>query len=502
MHSLQKTNLTRHARIKLLKSNIERSMHKLETLGLESLGLEKPATPWNASRANEGTGKHAEDKASLSSRLQQASGHHTSYFSSWSPSAVPSYQPLPTAPLGSSVDNLNHWPSQAYHHGFVQISLGDPRDHCVQASIPPPGLPRYEPQGNNGPSTAPGVTAVPFVQSKVPSRAPKPAVQKSTLSVLTHRGLPSSRVDKQYRYSNANPPLTEATTRQHGRCPGLPPATIRKALSQLSGSSQSKTTRDLEPTNPLTCKNSPLIIRGKDDLKYLRPPIPTSAYLGNALAIPELLPSPQRLLLILDLNGTLLYRHPATLDYIPRPSLHKFLKYAFANHSLLVWSSAKPYAVKGICMRLFSRGQREMLLGEWGRDTLGLTSAQYKERVQVYKRLDRIWGDEKLQLSHPDFEAGARWGQHNTVLIDDARLKASAQPFNHIELPEFMRGGVRKEGDGRYVLGQVMGYLEEARKWSNISRFIRHGPFEKWQEKKAQGRDQCEVDGEDGGVGL
>lgn len=79
-----------------------------------------------------------------------------------------------------------------------------------------------------------------------------------------------------------------------------------------------------------------------------------------------------------------------------------------------------------------------------------------------------------------------------------------------------MRGGGEKEGDGRDVLGQVVGYLEEARKWSNISGFLRHGPFEidagwrwEWQKKqkkqkkkKAQGRDQCEADDEDRGVVL
>ena len=59
-----------------------------------------------------------------------------------------------------------------------------------------------------------------------------------------------------------------------------------------------------------------------------------------------------------------------------------------------------------------------MLLGQWGRDTLGLTSAQYEERVQVYKCLDRVWGNADLQHWHPGFEMGQIWGQHNTVLID------------------------------------------------------------------------------------
>lgn len=180
----------------------------------------------------------------------------------------------------------------------------------------------------------------------------------------------------------------------------------------------------------------------------------------------------------MDLNGTLLHRPRASQTYTPRPNLPRFLEYAFANHSLLVWSSAQPYNVKGVCTRLFSRDQRKKLLGEWGRNTLGLTSRQYKERVQVYKRLDRIWGDEILQRLHPDFEEGERWGQHNTVLIDDSALKASAQPFNHVAVPEFVRGGGEKDGGGRDVLGQVVEYLEQARNWSNISAFVRYRPFE------------------------
>lgn len=118
-----------------------------------------------------------------------------------------------------------------------------------------------------------------------------------------------------------------------------------------------------------------------------------------------------------------------------------------------------------------------MLLGEWGRDTLGLTSTQYKERVQVYKRLDRIWDNENLQRLHPDSELGETWGQHNTVLVDDSVLKAMAQPFNHVEVPEFVRGGSEKEGRGGDVLEQVVEYLEEARNWSDISGFVRRRPF-------------------------
>ncbi|KAL9132402.1 MAG: hypothetical protein Q9175_006427 [Cornicularia normoerica] len=475
MNTLQKTKFIRDARIKALRSVIQlHSMDKQETLGLENLGLEMLVAPRKASRADRGKTRRVEVKASLQPELQQASEQHTSHISSWDPFAVPSYEPLPIVPLGSSANIINHWPLQMNLPGFVS------RYHPVQvlvSTLGPPNVSMYQPGQGNGPSSVPRVAAIPSVQPRLPSAGLGPTVQQFTLSVLTCHSLPSTLVDKQYRYSKANPPLTKATPVPRGRWIGSPPANLRKAVSQPNRSSKLTKSRDLEATPPAIIQPSPSIGTSKGDLIHLPAPAPTSVYLSDANAIPNLLSSPQRLLLVLDLNGTLLYRPRASQNYTPRPCLLKFLKYAFANHSVLVWSSAQPYNVKGVCTRLFSRDQREMLLGEWGRDTLGLTSAQYRERIQVYKRLDRIWGNTDLQHSHPDFERGERWGQHNTVLIDDSALKASAQPFNHITVPEFVRGGGEQEGDGRDVLGQVVAYLEEARKWSNVSRFVRHVPF-------------------------
>ena len=478
-----------------IQQRVKRSMDQ-RTLGLENLGLEEPAAPHSASRENKEKGNCAEDKPSLHSESQQTPCRQTSSLSSRDLSAVPSYQPLPIAPLGSSADKQNHWPFQIHHHGFVQNSAVD-RYHPVQFSVSAGLAPIYGP-------TILRASGDPFVKPSLHSRSPGFTEQKSVLSVLTYRGHPSSRVDKQYRDSKANPPLTGLSPDQRRRWTDSTPNNVRKAVSQPSRSSQSTKTKHLETTPSANHRHTSL----KDDLIHLPAPTPTSAYLSYAHAIPNLLSSPQRLLLVLDLNGTLLYRARASQNYTPRPCLSEFLKYSFANHSLLVWSSAQPYNVKGVCTRLFSRSQREMLLGEWGRDTLGLTPSQYKERVQVYKRLDRIWDNENLQHSHPGFEGGERWGQHNTLLIDDSALKASAQPFNHVEVPEFVRGGREEGGDGRDVLGQVVEYLEEARKWSNVSGFVKHGRFEidaewrrDWQQKR-HGRDQCGDDEQDGGVRL
>ena len=142
-----------------------------------------------------------------------------------------------------------------------------------------------------------------------------------------------------------------------------------------------------------------------------------------------------------------------------------------------------------MCSYLFTPQQRSLLLGEWARDTLGLTAAQYKDRVQVFKNLDRIWNDKSLPPP-PQAGGGGRWGQHNTLLIDDSPIKASAQPYNHILIPEFVKGGER-EGDGKDVFGKVVGYLEEARRCNDVSAFGRARRFDieggwrwKWDESK------------------
>lgn len=292
-------------------------MDKEQTLGLEKLGLEKPAAPRNASRVNQGKRASAEDSTDLQSELKHASGQHTSSISSSDPSAVPSYQPLSIAPIGSSA---GYQPLQ----GFMSI---------------------------NALSTVSRVSAVPFVRPGFLGTGSESIVRKSTLSVVTYRGLPSSRVDKQYRYSKANLSLTEPV--QHGRWTGSPPANLRKAASRPRRSFQSMKTIDLEATPPATRRPVPSIVNSMDELIHLPAPTPTSAYLSDAHATPNLLSSPQRLLLVLDLNGTLLCRSLASQNYTPRPCLSNFLEYAFANHSLLVWSSAQPYNVKGISELLF-----------------------------------------------------------------------------------------------------------------------------------------------------
>lgn len=70
-------------------------------------------------------------------------------------------------------------------------------------------------------------------------------------------------------------------------------------------------------------------------------------------------------------------------------------------------------------------------------------------------------------------------------------MKASAQPYNLVQISEFVKGGAENRG-AKDVLGQVVGYLEEARSWGNVSAFVRGRRFEvdcgwewNWKETKS-----------------
>lgn len=209
-------------------------------------------------------------------------------------------------------------------------------------------------------------------------------------------------------------------------------------------------------------------------LKPIPIPKPTAQYLQQANQPPLQSAALRPLLLVVDLNGTLVDRKRRTSSFVERPNLAVFLDYVLVNHTLMIWSSARPDNVRSVCQRLFSPAQRSQVIAEWGRDTLDLTPTQYKEKVQVYKRLDKIWRNGTIQDRHPDAGRGGVWDQSNTVLIDDSRMKAAAQPHNLLQIPEFKNTPEQRDTD---VLGQVVGYLEELRFQEDVSRFMREKSF-------------------------
>lgn len=290
--------------------------------------------------------------------------------------------------------------------------------------------------------------------------------------------------------------------------PTTPPATPIGSEAAL----QNSTLTSLNPSMSSATPSSDFYLPKRPAPRIMDrlPPHPNAVYLSIASLIPTRLSIPQRLLIVLDLNGTLLFREVGSINYKPRPFLMNFLDYCIENHVVLIWSSAKPHNVEAVCKQLFTPEQHQKLLGTWGRNMLGLTPLQYNAKTQVYKHLDRIWADPTYACRHPWFhQQGFMWSQKNTLLVDDSILKASAQPYNHIEIPEFIRNSDEAKAQcGKDVLGQVTAYLEEARMWDNVSAFVRQTRFEvdrhwawDWGEEKKPQKKESELRNSDMAIG-
>lgn len=225
------------------------------------------------------------------------------------------------------------------------------------------------------------------------------------------------------------------------------------------------------PKNSTTKKG-----RYGDNKIMLPAPQPTAEYIAQATEPPEFIDTPNNILVILDLNGTLLYRpNKNAKTMIERPFLKPFLRYLFQNFKVMVWSSAKPDNVKALVSQSLDNSLKSQLVAQWARDSFGLSPTNYSQNVQVYKNLKLVWSRDVIQQHHPEYASGGRFGQHNTVLVDDSALKANAQPFNLLEIPEFSATPEQMDGD---VLREVAGYLEILRQQADVSKFMNQTPFE------------------------
>ncbi|KAL4738678.1 NLI interacting factor-like phosphatase-domain-containing protein [Aspergillus similis] len=212
--------------------------------------------------------------------------------------------------------------------------------------------------------------------------------------------------------------------------------------------------------------------------KAPRPPSATKKYLDQASLPPRESSSPQPLLVILDLNGTLIYRKTRKFppSFSRRVGLDDFLKVLVEKYKVMIWSSSQPPTVAAVCEQLFSESNRKKLVAEWGRDKLGLSKSEYNTKVQVYKTLETVWSSKKIQASHPGRvnkgkKKGPRWDQSNTVLIDDSRLKAVSEPYNLIEIPEFTNN---PDVDESAIFPKVLQRLEILAKCDDVSKMLCH----------------------------
>lgn len=231
--------------------------------------------------------------------------------------------------------------------------------------------------------------------------------------------------------------------------------------------------------------------RSREPKIMLPPPAPTEAYMTQAAAEPSIVELSGRVLVILDLNGTLLYRpNRNKKSMIARPFLIPFLRYLFSNFAVMVWSSARPENVASLVEQSLEEDLRKTLVAQWARDKFNLKPEHYNKNVQVYKNLDLVWAKDEIQKQHPDYRTGGRFGQHNTVLIDDTTLKAAAQPYNLLQISEFSATPQQMRED---KLREVAGYLEVLRTQQDVSKFMKREPFQhdsgkwahEWPEKDA-----------------
>lgn len=213
---------------------------------------------------------------------------------------------------------------------------------------------------------------------------------------------------------------------------------------------------------------------------------PSSLHARRLVAPPRRQPP----LLILDLNGTLVWRSKsrawASANRRPsrRPYLGTFLDYVFSSAlvagqwrrrwEVMVWSSAQPHNVATMAswagfdvsdlekpteletvtpspaasesrqpaestvedvdaladrladMSLKPPPQSRKPLAIWTRQHMDLNRRDYGQRVQTYKNLDKVW--EKMRWTDPETGEEARWGPENTLLVDDSEVKAVRSP--------------------------------------------------------------------------
>ncbi|KAL3425598.1 phosphoprotein phosphatase [Phlyctema vagabunda] len=227
------------------------------------------------------------------------------------------------------------------------------------------------------------------------------------------------------------------------------------------------------PVRPFAPKYSEAIVRPSAGSGGV--PTATDAYLAAAYTVPIPTPQPRHIMVVIDLNGTILYRPSKAQPtrFVERPHARRFLKYCVDTFTVVIWSSAREQNVRTMCKAFLTDELEGRVTAVWGRDKFGLTREDYNSRVQCYKRLTKIWEDPELRTSHPDVAAGGIWDQSNTVLIDDSYEKARSEPYNLIAVPEFF--GDRHEPDN--ILPQVHDYLNWLSCHTDVSSCIRTHAF-------------------------
>ena len=205
-------------------------------------------------------------------------------------------------------------------------------------------------------------------------------------------------------------------------------------------------------------------------------PAPDPRYLLDSQQPSSTRQTPQPLLIVCDLNDTLVKRLTKSGTKLTRrPGLDAFLAYVFAHHRFMLWTSARPENMQRCLGTLLNPQQQRECVAAWGRNTLGLTNWQYVEKVQVYKRLETVFTSGNVQRTYPTGSVdpgrvGGGWGVHNTLLVDDSAEKGAAQPYNLLNVDSMGRAKDK-------TLIELIGYLEQIKYCDDVRPYVKTNPF-------------------------
>ncbi|KAF9549528.1 hypothetical protein EC957_003478 [Mortierella hygrophila] len=210
----------------------------------------------------------------------------------------------------------------------------------------------------------------------------------------------------------------------------------------------------------------------------------TPGYMDLAHQPPVKLDTPKKLLVILDLNGTLFYSADdcrKNRTYIKRPYFVELLRFLYANCRVMIWSSATRQRVSKMMTGGGFIGVEKMDR-VWNREHLQLRFKDFHRKVLTLKDLEFVWRaieNERSEAKPEQLSAGGRYefcyDQTNTVLIDDSPHKTQLQPHNCMIVPDFDQTRVQH---GDQELLKVIHYLNDLLYQDNASAYIRASPFD------------------------
>ncbi|KAJ1725157.1 hypothetical protein LPJ53_000653 [Coemansia erecta] len=199
--------------------------------------------------------------------------------------------------------------------------------------------------------------------------------------------------------------------------------------------------------------------------------------------------STHKQLIVLDLNGTLVYREKRSGGgrvMVPRPGLDDFLDFALKNFAVMVWSSAQPASVLGMLDAGFGEYANQ-LVRVWDRRFCDL-DGDYFDRSSSVKDLRRITNGFNLSQSPNrtayrsyngytgvNTENPGQWKLEDIILIDDSESKAFLQKDNHVFISTF--SGQTYDSELNTLQTYLQKYLDNKDNFPHLLDYIKQSPW-------------------------